>query len=288
MAASVMVRRRLSCALARVARTLPDLRGKANLGWMIMRYSSLDGEWTFTLRDGARMVMPRASRMTWGAAFRGAYDPEAQALLRSFIAPNSVVLDIGAALGLWTIPLARAAADRGSTLWAFEPLPGNQPWLQRNIAANGLENVRVEACALATARGVAFMKVEQGGSGSGAILDEGEIEVPVRVLDDFAFPGPVSAVKIDVEGYELQVLRGATKLLDRDRPVILGEFSAIWLHDRGENLDEFLEEMQGRDYVIYSSELARARPWMGPRGVTLREHDGADQELLLIPRERAP
>lgn len=279
----------LSIAAAYVVRSLPDLRGKSNLGWEVMRRSSLDGKWTVGLRDGTRMTMPRTSEMAWLTAFRGAYDPALQQVLRSYIAPQSVVLDIGAALGLWTVPLAKSAADCGSTVHAFEPYPGNHEWLRSNITTNGLENVTVEPCALGDKSGTAFMTAERG-SGNAAIdsYGSGDAEVPVRTLDDFAFPAPVSAVKIDVEGYELQVMRGASRLLDRDRPVILGEFNATWLQRRGEDLSGLMEELHDREYVIYGIELSRPRPWMAPHRARLRETDAraAVEELLLVPRER--
>jgi FkbM family methyltransferase len=281
----------LSVAAARAVRSLPDLRGKSNVGWKLMRHSSLEGSWAVGLRDGTRMNMPRTSEMAWLTAFRGSYDPALQRLLSSYIAPDSIVLDIGAALGLWTVPLARAAAACGSELWAFEPFPGNHGWLESNIAANSLNNVTVQRFALGQQAGTAFMTVEDGGSGNAAIrkAEDGDSEVPVRALDSFAFPAPVSAVKIDVEGYELQVLRGASALLERHRPVILGEFNASWLEKRGEAFGDLMQRMQDLDYVVYGVGLSRARPWMAPRRVELHElrWRASPEELLLVPRERA-
>lgn len=254
-----------------------------------MRHSTTTGAWSLRLRDDTRMSLPRTSRMAWAAAFRGAYDPVPQTLLCSHIPPGTVVLDIGAALGLWTVPLAKAAMAVGSQVWAFEPFPGNHRWLEGNIAQNGLGNVTFERCALGASAGNAFMLSDEGGAGNAHVEGyETGTMVPMRVLDDIVFPARVSAIKIDVEGYELQALAGGSGLIARDQPVIFGEFSTEWLRRRGENLDGFLSEMRSAGYVPFAVELEHERWWLAPSTSSLRELCAGTkaEELLLVPRER--
>jgi tRNA G37 N-methylase Trm5 len=113
-----------------------------------------------TLADGTRLSLPRSSDMTWRVAFTGRYDASSQRVLLRYIRPGTTVLDIGASLGLWTVPLAKAARAAGACVWAFEPHPQNLHWLERNVALNGLEDtVTIHRCALGDAVGEARMGI---------------------------------------------------------------------------------------------------------------------------------
>jgi len=249
-----------------------------------------------TLADGTRLTLPRSSEMTWRVAFTGHYDRPWQRLLLRYIRPGTTVLDVGASLGLWTVPLAKAAREVGARVWAFEPHPQNHPWLERNVALNGLEGtVTIHRCALGDAVGEARMGIgetQDFHGGNAAINVDPEsalgVMVPVKRLDDFAFPASVSAVKIDVEGYEISVLRGAKELIARDRPVILGEFNRHWIEQRGENLRAFLKDV-GRDgYQPHVLEKRSSRPWMAARQVVPVPLSGGREprpgdDLFLLP-----
>ena len=115
---------------------------------------------------------------------------------------------------------------------AFEPRPSQARALAAMFNAVGAP-VRVEAVALSDKPGVTAMRVLESDPGRSTIdrantlSDEdgsrvGTIEVPMRRLDDLGM-GDVGFVKIDVEGHELAVLRGAAETLQRNRPALLVE-----------------------------------------------------------------
>jgi FkbM family methyltransferase len=284
--------------LASICRRLPATRGKSGLAWRLMRRSelrgSLAGTWRFRLADGTRLELPRQSRMTWAAAFSGRYDHAAVQQIAGYIRPGTVVLDVGASIGLWTVQLARLAASRGAELWAFEPNPANTAWIRRNVALNGLSGT-VTVCehGLGDRTESSILVGSEYGVGNGAIaLRNGEstdkhprISVAVRRLDEIELPLPVSFMKIDVEGYEPAVLRGAATLIERDRPVIFGEFGSGWLQRRGEDARTALEAL---DYDVMTLAPAR-QSWRGvelssPRHVDLAGQEQLPQNLLLCPR----
>jgi FkbM family methyltransferase len=279
-----------------LSRRMPDIRGKSQLGWRLMRAlqrrDRLRGEWLIALRDGTRYLLPRDTPMAWTLAFRGSYDDAIRDLLAQHIKPGTLVLDVGASLGLWTVDLGRRAQAQGARVWAFEPHPVNQRWLRRNIAMNGLgAAVEVHGVALGDRPGTASMKLGPGqvSGGNAAITGDGAgdgVAVPVVTLDSFAWPARVSAIKLDVEGYEVRVLRGAVDLIARDRPVILGEFNAIWLKLRGEDLSEFLCGLP--DYRVFAVEQVRSRPWRSCDRTRVRPLVSGDtaENLLLIPSVR--
>jgi FkbM family methyltransferase len=157
-------------------------------------------------------------------------------LVASLCDPGRVSLDIGADVGEFTI--AMLASSR--SVVAFEPRPAQARDLAAMFAAVGAP-VRVEAVALSDQPGVTTMRVVQSDPGrstidaANALSDSGEdavqsIEVEVKRLDDLRLDD-VGLVKIDVEGHELAVLRGAADTLARNRPAVLVE--AEERHHRG-------------------------------------------------------
>lgn len=147
---------------------------------------------------------------------------------------DGVVLDIGANLGFLSVRLARHV-KRGGRVIAFEPMPENVRVLRWLLRRCGVHNVEVYPWALGDSNGSASMVLPVRGrarqQGLGHVVgatgepDAGiQFEVPVRRLDDVAqVSGPwvrVAAIKMDVENFEQHVLRGALRLLRRDRPLV--------------------------------------------------------------------
>lgn len=157
----------------------------------------------------------------------GESSPEVQ-LVRSLCDPDRISLDIGAAAGEFTI--AMLAASR--SVVAFEPQPTQARALAAMFDAAG-SRVRVEAVALSDTPGVTKMRVLESDPGRStidshnALTDEdgsrvATIDVQVRRLDDLQLDD-VGFIKIDVEGHELAVLRGAADTLQRNRPTLFIE-----------------------------------------------------------------
>lgn len=146
---------------------------------------------------------------------------------------NPVVLDIGANDGVFSLI---AAINQHIRCFAFEPAPSNYDILQRNIALNNLEGrVKTFQLALADKKGTAVLKVPSSGKNDGLACIGSplrfenwvECEVPVSTVDDFLKEyglDRVDLVKIDTEGCELLVLKGAQELIRRCHPNILLEY----------------------------------------------------------------
>jgi FkbM family methyltransferase len=187
-------------------------------------------------RSAKRRLAPAAKAFAPRLYWRRKYDilqrlgesrPDVQ-LVASLCGPNRVSLDIGADVGEFTI--AMLASSR--SVIAFEPRPAPARDLASMFDAVGAA-VRVEAVALSDQPGVATMRVVEPDPGRGTIdagnvlgdVDGGgvqSIDVPVKRLDDLHLDD-VGLVKIDVEGHELAVLRGAADTLTRNRPAVLVE-----------------------------------------------------------------
>jgi FkbM family methyltransferase len=146
-------------------------------------------------------------------------DPE-MGILKFLVDPRRASLDIGANLGLFTYFLARLSPK----VYAFEP----NPFPLRLLRYVADDNVEVAATAITDRTGDVELVIPRGRKGwssNGASLEDHCSGRSIRVmaqgarLDDLHLP-PVGFVKIDVEGHELAVLRGARETLARDRPNI--------------------------------------------------------------------
>lgn len=286
----------LEDAAAAALRAIPDWRGKANLALgykrVRQRRGTLGGAWHMRLADGSSLCLPRGSDMSWTVAATGYWDRHVVDLVERFVTPGTLVLDIGASLGLWAVPLGRIVRNHGGRLWCFEPNPENIPWLTSNLEANDLCGVaEVHPVAVGARAGTVHLGPREPGGGNAAItVDAGtdaDIAVAVRRIDDYSFPCAVSFVKMDVEGFELEVLRGMRELLERDHPVILGEFNATWLRERGEDLPAHLGKLDAMGYDVFALEHCRTTRWRPNDVATLRQLQPpfatTAEDLILIP-----
>ena len=149
------------------------------------------------------------------AAFLPLHEFSEMRFLLLALRPGDLVVDVGANVGLHTV----LAAACGAEVVALEPLPAARAMLERNVARNGFSGrVNVLAAGAAATRGE--LTFTDGPSCLNHVVGAGESpDVPVRMvpvvpLDDVVPAGrPVVMLKIDVEGFEAEVLRGATRLL---------------------------------------------------------------------------
>lgn len=183
---------------------------------------------------------------------RGRYEAEEIAFVRDLLKPGDVAVDVGAHVGFFTMHMAAAVGPSGR-VHAFEPFDANADLLERSIAENRFgDRVTFARVAVGASSGTARLTfpVETLNSGGAYLLPEGgaplpgnlEADVPVVALDDLIAPAragapdraraapapeairrPVRFLKMDVEGAEPQVLRGARRLLAEDRPIVLSE-----------------------------------------------------------------
>lgn len=130
---------------------------------------------------------------------------------RSMIRRGMVVADVGAYIGLYTCMAAAIVGDSGKVL-AFEPDPINHERLLNNVIINDFKNVSIVQCALAEVPGNAKLYIKHHGTVS-SLAGEGKcVNVSVDTLDSIVSQMEIKKmdlIKIDVEGFEMQVLRGA-------------------------------------------------------------------------------
>jgi FkbM family methyltransferase len=125
----------------------------------------------------------------------------------------SAAVDVGAHVGFWTMQMAA----RFGTVHAFEPVPQFAECWRANVAD---KNALLYNCALGASHGMVAMRVDPADSG-GTHVTEGST-TRILPLDDYLLSG-VGFIKIDCEGFELEVLKGAADTLSRCRPCVIVE-----------------------------------------------------------------
>lgn len=253
------------------------------------------------MRAGYELTGAVTSSQMWTAAFTGEYAEPAVAALAPFVRPDTCVLDIGASMGFFTVPGALLSRSVGATLVAYEPVPANVDLVRLNVASNNLAQVvDVRPRALGARAGRLSLAVEGSGAGNAAVTDgvaPGElthhtsvgglrstIVADVGTLDTETLP-PCSAIKIDVEGFELDVLRGGDSLIANQRPAIYAEFNPGWLSSRGLGHDAVRAWIDQHGYTPYTFPGSRPRPWrewtVGREPIPARA--GWSGDVLLVP-----
>lgn len=171
------------------------------------------------------------------------HEPAVSRMLMKSLTPSSVFVDVGAHLGYFSM----IAAQTASAVFAIEPQEFLIGRIHRNICANHYDNVHILYAAAGNEPGFVRMpKIGHAGAKVGG--DEGSLVPMVRLDDYFNGERTPTHLKIDTEGFEYQVLEGATKILET-RPVLY-----IELHDTmdqfGHTIDELHELIKGYGYQI--------------------------------------
>lgn len=151
----------------------------------------------------------------------GSYEREQVKFFEKIFKKDWVVFDIGAHVGFYSLLSAELAGEEGK-VFSFEPLTINYEYLKKHIEINNYRNITPFNVAVSDRDGFAFFS-EGENTSTGHLTSNGEIKVRTIAIDDWVndrkLPIP-DILKIDVEGAELAVLKGAVNLLNGHHPVV--------------------------------------------------------------------
>lgn len=150
------------------------------------------------------------------------YEVEFLEALKEFVIPGDLVLDLGANIGNHTVYFAGIA---GCKVMAFEPVASTCDVLRRNVELNGLQQtVEVFQIAVGDQSGAASVALfDDKNVGATRLRMDGGGEIEVTTVDRLNFPQSVRLIKIDVEGMDVAVVRGALETLGKHRPILACE-----------------------------------------------------------------
>jgi FkbM family methyltransferase len=159
-------------------------------------------------------------------------------LVGGLLAPGMRVVEVGANIGYYLLMIERAIGPGGS-MTCFEPEPANLRELRRNVTGNGFTNVEIVDAAVGAEDGSASILE---GINLHIVKDRpADRVVPLVRLDSVIKP-PVDFIKIDVDGYEGQVLDGARRVLAEQRPTLFLEVHP-WLLPPPYTVDGILRDL---------------------------------------------
>lgn len=211
--------------------------------------------WQLDLREGIDLAI----------FLFGYFEYETVRAYRRLLKPGDTVLDIGANIGAHALHLARCVSPAGKVI-AFEPTAYAHNKLRQNISLNPLLARLIQAeqimlvdsdDTLVEPRLYSSWQIHDASADThpkhgGRLMDT--TGARNMTLDRYLAgnnPGKVSFIKMDVDGHECQVLRGARELLERDKPVLLMELMPYGLDEAGASLDELLAILSAHGYRLY-------------------------------------
>jgi len=203
-------------------------------------------------------------------------------ILDRMLSPADTVFEVGSHHGFHLIPIAR----RVSRVIAIEPNPHNVAILKKNLTLNSLNNVTVVQAAIGDSTGstALLQDTNEGGVSSSGMTDLPTIRVDLLPLDQLAERfGLPQFLKIDVEGFEDRVLKGASQIM-KHRPKIAIEVHVDWIARYGSSVEELLGLLRLDDYEVWilGCPAVRVTHWAGE---DLRTHPPPKFHLYLLPRE---
>lgn len=279
-------------SISRVAAHLPAVRGKNRAFLELLKWAKLPDTHA-TIKAQLTKPIPYLSNLdlhSWLqriAFLSGGYEPETVKFLASLHQSPGYFLDIGANIGLISIPFAKMTAAK---VFAIEAVPANFEALKANIALNNLPIIPLPF-AVGDEEKTVDIQVEgnvRNATGTANILADGSTYECERIalnmttinhlIESGQIPPDCSLIKIDTDGYDLKVLEGATLLLENARPVIFGEFAAHCLNWHGQNIADV------KAFAVQFGYITAARD----KHCFRLDFDAASfvQDALLIPSEQ--
>jgi len=197
--------------------------------------------------------------------YMGDFEPEVLSYFLRNIKPGMVIFDVGANIGYFTTIMAKLVGS-GGKVHAFEPSRREFGSIKKTIGQNRQDNIVLNHSALSDKTGTVIMNIAKSenmaalntiGNVSHPAAKEGDfdqVEVQLDTIDNYITTGGfqrVDLIKIDVEGAELMVLKGAEETLKRYRPQIICEFSDLTTKGFGYQAKEIFDWLAQKGYRAY-------------------------------------
>ena len=193
------------------------------------------------------------------------YELEIQQLMSAVLTPGDRFIDIGANIGMISLHAAYLVTEDGK-VDCFEPNPECVEAIKDNLARNDIKHVNVYPLGLSDNNGSLRLSLTSTHTGTATLAEINDsiksFEVQVVVGDDVILSDPrrVKLIKMDVEGFELHVLKGLTRSLEAFQPLLITEFVESHFQRAGTSSAEIEGFLNGLGYKPYG--ITKRRKWM--------------------------
>jgi FkbM family methyltransferase len=210
------------------------------------------------IKYGMKRLLPATVMIRFLSWIKGFPEPELR-LLPYLCEKSKISIDIGASDGLYTLPMIQYSKK----CYAFEPRIKAATHLAELLSELNTA-VQVEPVALSDHRGKTYLKVFLNDLGRSTIEDKNLVEklgaieltsVPVRRLDDYSFNESIGCIKIDVEGHEEAVLRGARLTLQRHHPALIIEIEERHNFGSVSRVNNLLKDLDYMGFFFHNHRL---------------------------------
>jgi FkbM family methyltransferase len=252
---------------------------------VVWRWKRAGGRMCFNVHGHVVTVLPGDKGISRELSIYQTHEPLATRLLQQFLKPGMNVVDIGGNLGYYALLEAHTVGDTGRVI-AIEPVAVNFDQLSKNVEANGYRNILLHNVAIGASNGTAPMYLSEKSNWHSlhrTARTTREITVRVSTLDallaQHQLPS-VDLIRMDLEGYEVEVIQGMAETVENYSPRLLVE-----LHPHvvgAEAMLEYLRQLEAYGYELdWAVDNERDRPI---RWRFLREEKLSLKELLTDPR----
>ncbi|MFD2864308.1 FkbM family methyltransferase [Mucilaginibacter antarcticus] len=222
-------------------------------------YGMLKNNITWLTDEPIAIYTSADNYIEWCILSQGTYEDEIGKLIQISLKPGYIALDIGANIGLQSLRMSLAVGAHGKVL-AFEPLQYLQEKFSKNTQLNRVDNVTLFPFALADAAAEEDFKINTNSWNQGTFTLSDKVSgdetqrVVIKVADDLnevKALDRLDLIKIDVEGFEYNVLRGLNQTLKQHKPRILFEYDENYWLRAGSTMADCYQFLQALNYRFY-------------------------------------
>ena len=211
------------------------------------------------VRDNIRYRLDISDIIDWCIYF--GFKESSKEMLYSLMSKGQTIIDVGANVGDITMHSAKIVGAYGA-VYSFEPDLENYRRLEKNLKLNKFTNITVNNFGLGNEKGIFYMKnINSKNRGMNKIVSkdmmEGTHEIKVNRLDSYVKENKldkVDLIKIDVEGFEYNVLQSSTETIKKFHPIFFIELNDKHLIEQGSSAKELVQFLENENYTIINSE----------------------------------
>jgi len=184
-------------------------------------------------------------------------EPKILDVFLRYIKQGDIVLDIGMNNGHHTLFISKIIGETGK-IYSFEPIKRLVSQVEESVKINGIDNIKINNFALGNKEIESLINIEENNLACASILEAEENnsilekeKIIIKKIDSLDLP-KIDFIKIDTEGYEWEVIKGANSLIEKDKPIMVFEFNPMSYNLEDKNASyNFLEYLYNLGYRLY-------------------------------------